>query len=190
MATDKNPAGPDAKSGAATPGTPDFLAAQRRFQQHIHLNRMARRQRLLLTIVGAMSVVTLLVSGIAWLVAGYISSGLTRLEAGISGTPDSGPVNILVVGVDTRSGLTRQQQLALHVGSVSGANTDTMMLVHIPADRESIQVVSLPRDSWVDIPGYGMNKINAAYGLGGPQLMVSTVEQATGLTINDYVEVS
>ena len=189
MATDKNSAGQDGKSGPA-PGTPDYLAAQRRFQRHMHVNRMARRQRLLLMAVGAVSVVTLLVSGGAWLVAGYVSSGLKRLEAGISGTPASGPVNILVVGVDNRSGLTRQQQLALHVGNVTGANTDTMMLVHIPADRQSIQVVSLPRDSWVSIPGYGMNKINAAYGLGGPPLMVRTVEQATGLTINDYAEVS
>jgi LCP family protein required for cell wall assembly len=73
---------------------------------------------------------------------------------------------------------------------LTGANTDTMMLVHIPADRQSVQVVSLPRDSWVSIPGHGMNKINAAYGLGGPALMVSTVEQATGLTINDYIEVN
>jgi LCP family protein required for cell wall assembly len=63
------------------------------------------------------------------------------------------------------------------------------MLVHIPANHESVQVVSLPRDSWVNIPGHGMNKINAAYGIGGPALMVSTVEQATGLDINDYVEV-
>jgi LCP family protein required for cell wall assembly len=169
---------------------PDYNAAQRRFQQHISVNRTARRERFLLTAVGVLSVITLLVAGIAWLVTGDISAGLARLEADISGTPASGPVNILVVGVDSRGGLTRQQQLALHVGNVTGANTDTMMLVHIPADRQSMQVVSLPRDSWVSIPGHGMNKINAAYGLGGPRLMVTTVEQATGLTINDYVEVS
>lgn len=190
MAADKNPAGQGGKSGPAIPGTPNYLAAQRRFHRHITVNRMARRQRFLLMAVGAMSVVTLLVSGGAWMVAGYVSSGLARLDAGTSGTPASGPVNILLVGVDTRGGLTRQQQLRLHVGSVTGANTDTMMLVHVPADRQSIQVVSLPRDSWVSIPGHGMNKINAAYGLGGPPLMVSTVEQATGLTINDYIEVS
>ncbi len=64
------------------------------------------------------------------------------------------------------------------------------MIVHIPADHRSVEVVSLPRDSWVEIPGHGMNKINAAYGIGGAQLMVSTVEQATGLTINDYIEVN
>ena len=190
MAADKDQAGQDGKSGPPAPGTPDYHAARRRFHRHITVNRTARRERILLTAVGVLSVVTLLVSGIAWLVTGDISAGLARLEADISGTPASGPVNILVVGVDTRSGLTRQQQLALHVGNVTGANTDTMMLVHIPADRQSVQVVSLPRDSWVSIPGHGMNKINAAYGLGGPPLMVSTVEQATGMTINDYIEVN
>jgi LCP family protein required for cell wall assembly len=64
-----------------------------------------------------------------------------------------------------------------------------MMLMHVSADRARVTVVSIPRDSWVNIPGHGMSKINAAYGFGGPKLMVQTVEQATGLTINDYVEV-
>jgi len=190
MAADKNQTGQDGISGAADPSAPNYSAAQRRFLEHVTNNRIARRQRLLLTALGAMSVVTLLVSGIAWMATGYLSSSLRRLDAGTSGTPVSGPVNILLAGVDSRGGLTRQQQLGLHVGSVTGANSDTMMVIHIPADRQSMQVVSLPRDSWVSIPGYGMNKINAAYGLGGPRLMVSTVEQATGLDINDYVEVS
>src|SRR5215831_12158230 len=64
------------------------------------------------------------------------------------------------------------------------------MLVHVPADHRYVKVVSLPRDSWVAIPGHGMNKINAALGIGGPRLMVRTVEQATRLTINDYIEVN
>jgi LCP family protein required for cell wall assembly len=53
-----------------------------------------------------------------------------------------------------------------------------------------VTVVSLPRDSWVLIPGHGMNKINAAFGLGGPRLTVATVERATGLTVNDFIEVN
>jgi LCP family protein required for cell wall assembly len=75
------------------------------------------------------------------------------------------------------------------VGSDVSSNSDTMMLVHVSGDRSRVTVVSIPRDSWVAIPGHGMNKINSAYGFGGPKLMVQTVEQATGLTINDYVEV-
>ncbi len=93
--------------------------------------------------------------------------------------------------VRARVALTRRQQLALHVGASSGElNTDTMMLVHISPAHSRVTVVSLPRDTWVNIPGHGMNKINAAYALGGPKLMVQTIEQATGLTVNNYVEVS
>jgi LCP family protein required for cell wall assembly len=174
---------------AAKPTPPDYHAARRRFMQQVATGQRARRHRLVLIVIGAVSVATLLVSCGAWVVTTYVSAGLSRLDAGTSGTPASGPINILVVGVDTRGGLTHRQEVSLHVGNDLGTNTDTMMLVHIPADHDSVQVVSLPRDSWVNIPGHGMNKINAAYGIGGPALMVSTVEQATGLDINDYVEV-
>jgi LCP family protein required for cell wall assembly len=139
----------------------------------------------------AMSALILLVAGSAWGLTSYINSHLGRVNAGTSGTPSSGPLNILVAGLDERTGLTPRQQLVLHVGRSQGeTNTDTLMLVHVPADHRYVRVVSLPRDSWVDIPGHGMNKINAALALGGPQLMVQTVEQATGLTVNDYVEVN
>ena len=178
---------------AATPSPLNYHAARRRFMRQVATGQRARRHRFVLIVVGALSVATLLVSCGAWVVTTYISAGLARLDAGTSGTPTSGPVNLLVVGIDTRGGLTHRQEVMLHVGNLGndpGANTDTMMLVHIPANHESVQVVSLPRDSWVNIPGHGMNKINAAYALGGPALMVSTVEQATGLDINDYVEVN
>jgi LCP family protein required for cell wall assembly len=180
--------GEAARARAGSRG-PDPRVAGQRLARQIALSRSARRQRVTLAIVGAMSAITLLVSGSAWVLTGYVSSLITRIDAGTSGTPTSGPVNILVAGIDTRDGLTRQQELRLHVGSAIGANSDTLMLVHIPANHQTVQVVSLPRDSWVNIPGHGMSKINAAFGYGGPQLMVQTVEQATGLTINDYVEV-
>ena len=111
-------------------------------------------------------------------------------QRGYPGTPSSGPLNILVAGVDLRAGLSPAEQARLHVGHAISSNSDTMMIVHVPAHGGSVSVVSLPRDSWVDIPGHGMNKINAAFGIGGPKLMVRTVEQNTGLTINDYIEVN
>jgi LCP family protein required for cell wall assembly len=169
---------------------PDPAAASRRMMRQIAAARRLRRQRLALGMVGVMSALTLLVSGSAWVLTSYVSASLGRVDAGTSGTPLSGPVNILVAGVDTRDGLTRRQEIRLHVGDVISANSDTLMLVHIPADHASARIVSLPRDSWVSIPGHGMNKINAAYGLGGPRLMVATVEQATGIAVNDYVEVN
>ncbi|NJC74287.1 LCP family protein [Planosporangium thailandense] len=67
--------------------------------------------------------------------------------------------------------------------------TDTIMIMHIPADRHSAQVVSVPRDSWVDIPGKGKMKINAAYSLGGPSLLIRTVEQLTQVRIDHFAVV-
>jgi LCP family protein required for cell wall assembly len=157
----------------------------------ISAGRRARQRRTLLVATAALSTLVMLVSGSAWALSSYVNDHLGRVNAGVSGTPSSGPLNILVAGLDERAGLTRVQQERLHVGQNSGeTNTDTLMVVHVPADHRFVRVVSLPRDSWVNIPGHGMNKVNAALGLGGPQLMVQTVEQATGLTINDYVEVN
>jgi LCP family protein required for cell wall assembly len=152
--------------------------------------RKARRRSVLLTVIGAMSAATLVFATGAWGLASYVNDSVGRVNAGTAGTPSSGPLNILLAGVDLRSGLTRQQQQQLHVGHDVSSNSDTMMLIHVTADRSHITVVSLPRDSWVQIPGQGMNKINAAFGLGGPKLMVQTVERNTGLTVNDFIEVN
>jgi LCP family protein required for cell wall assembly len=166
------------------------MAAQHELMARIAASRWARLQRTLVVLLSTMSALVLLTAGSGWLLASYIGGQLTRLDAGTSGTPTSGPLNILLAGVDIRSGLTRHQQVLLHVGHAVSHNSDTLMVVHVSGDHRHIEVVSLPRDSWVNIPGYGMNKINAAIGLGGPTLMVRTVEQATGLTINDFVEVN
>jgi LCP family protein required for cell wall assembly len=166
------------------------LAAKRRLRAQIAAGKRARAQRTLAMITTALSALVLLTAGSGWLLAGYVSSHLGRVNAGTSGAPASGPLNILLAGVDVRSGLTGHQQHVLHVGRATGHNSDTLMVVHISADHRHIAVISLPRDSWVRIPGSGMNKINAAFGLGGPRLMVRTVELATGLVINDFVEVN
>ncbi|MGO9081404.1 MAG: LCP family protein [Streptosporangiaceae bacterium] len=179
---------------AAGEGGPARGAAAGRGQQRlpgrISAGRQARRQRALLALTAVLSALVMLASGSAWALTSYISSSLGRINAGTTGTPASGPLNILVAGVDTRTGLTPRQQAILHVGHAVSDNSDTLMLAHIPASHRYVRVISLPRDSWVDIPGHGMNKINAAFGLGGPRLMVRTVEQATGLRINDYIEVN
>ncbi len=114
----------------------------------------------------------------------------------------TGPLNILVVGSDTRTGLTKKQQQQMHSGTVamaSGHRSDTMMLVHISGDRKWATVVSLPRDSYVTIPAYTdsagkhypaqKNKLNAAYAFGGAPLLIKTVQDATGVSIDHYVEV-
>jgi LCP family protein required for cell wall assembly len=164
--------------------------AQARLAARIASSRAARRRRALLAVSGAMSALVLLVSGSAWALTGYINDYIKRIDAGTANAGSSGPLNILVAGVDPRTGLTHHQEVMLHVGNDVSSNSDTMMLMHVSADRARVTVVSIPRDSWVSIPGHGMSKINTAYGFGGPKLMVQTVEQATGLTINDYVEVN
>ncbi|HEY2521533.1 MAG TPA: LCP family protein [Streptosporangiaceae bacterium] len=165
-------------------------AAQGRFTARVTSSRSARHRRLALLICGAMSAVVLVVAGGAWGLTGWVNDTIKRVNAGTADSASSGPLNILVAGVDQRTGLTHHQEVMLHVGSDVSTNSDTLMLLHVSADRGTVTVVSIPRDSWVDIPGHGMSKINAAYGLGGPKLMVQTVEQATGLTINHYVEVN
>ena len=157
-------------------------------REHIAAWR-ARHRRVLLLACGLMSLLILLFAGTAWGLATYANNAVGRIFAGTAGGI-SGPLNVLLAGVDLRAGLSPAQQRALHVGHTASFNSDTLMLIHISASRSSVTVVSLPRDSWVLIPGHGMDKINAAFGLGGPRLTVATVENATGLTINDFVEVN
>jgi LCP family protein required for cell wall assembly len=96
--------------------------------------------------------------------------------------------NWLITGSDSRQGLTRAQERQLHTGrDIGGHRSDTILLLHIPSNGGRAVLISLPRDSYVQIPGYGNNKINAAYAFGGPQLLVKTVEDNTGLRIDHYM---
>jgi LCP family protein required for cell wall assembly len=165
--------------------------AQQRLMARIESSRKARQRRAYLVATGCVSALVLFVSGAGWALTGYVNHMVARVNAGTTPAAAGSPLNILVAGVDSRAGLSTRQEAELHVGRVAGTeNSDTLMLVHVSPAHDRVTVVSLPRDSWVNVPGHGMNKINAAYGLGGPALMVQTVEQATGLTINDYVEIN
>jgi len=98
----------------------------------------------------------------------------------------------LLVGSDSRQHLTPGQQAELATGGDLGTGrTDTILLVHVPSFGSSTPttMVSIPRDSLVEIPGYGSDKINAAFVLGGPLLLTQTVEQATGLRLDHYGEI-
>jgi LCP family protein required for cell wall assembly len=116
-------------------------------------------------------------------------TSLHRIDA----LPASGPAatpgrTYLVVGSDSRAALTAAERRRLHTGQAAGKRTDTIMLLHVPDSSGPTVLVSVPRDSYVAIPGHSKNKINAAYALGGPQLLVRAVQQATGLRIDSYVE--
>jgi LCP family protein required for cell wall assembly len=95
----------------------------------------------------------------------------------------------LIVGSDSREGLTGERRRELGTGDAAGRRADTMMLLHIPRGTGPPTLVSLPRDSYVPIPGRGWNKLNAAYAFGGPKLLARTVEQVTDVRIDHYMEV-
>ncbi len=110
-------------------------------------------------------------------------------EPGGNRPADSGGTTFLLVGSDSRQGLTKQQKGDLGTGSAAGQRTDTILMLHVPDSGGPNLLLSIPRDSYVDIPGHGKNKINAAYAFGGPKLLVQTVERSTGVRIDDYVEI-
>ncbi|MEU9890394.1 LCP family protein [Sphaerisporangium sp. NPDC051011] len=141
-------------------------------------------------VTGALSTMVLAGSGALWFFSTYATSQIKSVDAGTAGSDARGAMNILLVGVDKRDDLTRKEQNRLHLGHEVGQRSDTMMVIHLSEDHDKVTVVSLPRDSWVNIPGKGTHKINAAYSLGGAPLAVRTVSEATGLTINHYVEVN
>ena len=86
--------------------------------------------------------------------------------------------NILLLGSDTRGAVGQD------LDTIRGQRSDTIMLAHVPENRESVQVVSIMRDYWVEIPGHGMNKINAALSFGGVPLLVQTLEGLLGVRID------
>ncbi|MHC1560611.1 LCP family protein [Actinomycetospora sp. C-140] len=100
---------------------------------------------------------------------------------------DSPSQTFLLVGTDTRSPDPTTGGDATAPDFVFGAQrSDVIMLATIDANGQHASVVSIPRDSWVDIPGRGMNKINAAYSFGGPPLLISTVEQLTRVHVDHF----
>ena len=145
------------------------------------------RPRRILAIIALVVVVVLVLSGVGYF---YLNSKLTRVNALVdyAGRPAaSAGTNWLITGSDSRQGLTRKQERQLATGrGIGGHRSDTVLLLHIPSSGPAV-LVSLPRDSYVPIPGFGMNKLNAAYSFGGPKLLAKTVQNATGLRIDHYM---
>ena len=120
-------------------------------------------------------------AGLATNASEHDKNGDGILDDGYSYGVIKGPgTNILLLGSDTRSG----SEAAL----VSGSRADTIMLMHIPADGKGVYLVSIMRDTWVNIPGYGPAKINAALNYGGISLQVATVENLVGVKIDHVAE--
>jgi LCP family protein required for cell wall assembly len=122
----------------------------------------------------------------------WVDSRLNRVEAlpDYQGRPAATPgADWLIVGSDSRQGLDESRRRELGTGQAAGRRADTMMLLHIPRGTGKPVLISLPRDSYVPIPGHGRSKLNAAYAFGGPQLLARTVEEVTGIRLDRYMEV-
>ncbi|HYY43986.1 MAG TPA: LCP family protein, partial [Actinomycetota bacterium] len=99
------------------------------------------------------------------------------------------PFNVLLVGSDSRKGLTEKEQQSLGAADVGSQRSDTIILAHVDPDTDHVTMVQFPRDLYVEIPGHGKNKINTAY-IHGRRTLVKTIEHLSGLPINHYVEVN
>ena len=131
----------------------------------------------------AVGLVVLLVCLVAWPVGLMLwaNGKINHVEA-LSSAPSTPGTTYLLAGSDSRDD-----------GSVvddgtEGARTDTILVLHVPESGPS-SLISLPRDSYAEIPGYGGNKLNAAYSFGGAPLLVQTVEGLTGMKVDHYVEI-
>ncbi|MEV5509600.1 LCP family protein [Streptomyces orinoci] len=155
-----------------------------------------------LRVAAVISAGILATSGIGHAVVHRINRDIGRLDpfAGLSDRPrGSAGLNVLLVGTDSRDTITEEQRTRYKLGGDACHCTDTMMLVHLSADRDRASVVSLPRDTYTILPERTdrqgrfhpahPQKLNAAYAEGGPSLTVRSVERLTGVHIDHYLEV-
>jgi len=154
-------------------------------------------RRALVVLAALLLVLVLAIGGGAWFLVNRYGGNIERvgdvfagLDEGSRPAPtsptgtaqaDADPITFLLVGSDSRAETAP--------GELPGARSDAVMIARFAADRQHAQVISVPRDSYVDIPGHGKDKINAAYALGGPTLLIQTVEQLTGVRIDHYAAI-
>ena len=157
------------------------------------LRRPGRGWRIaLLSVLAIFLVLTLATGSLALWVRHSIASGIEFIADPFAGIPARAPqqkvaageepaVNILVLGTDSRTSASDPSQW-----KEGAQRTDAIMIVQVSGDRKTVSVMSIPRDSWVEIPGHGQGKINAAYSYGGPSLTIHTVENLTGIHIDHF----
>ncbi|MBA3797508.1 MAG: LCP family protein [Geodermatophilaceae bacterium] len=163
-------------------------------------------------VAGLLSLTLLGASGWGWYLTQVAEQNLSRQDViptdgnDNAGGGDVDAMNILIVGNDNRTNLTPEQLAQLGVSLEPGINTDTMILLHVPADGSRASFVSFPRDSYVEVPGYGTHKLNSAFSLGfneaapagstdqeraafGARKLIQTISSISGVSIDHYVSV-
>ncbi|UZN01945.1 LCP family protein [Cellulomonas sp. S1-8] len=128
--------------------------------------------------------VLVLVALVAWPVGLLIwANGLLQHTPALSGAAGTDGTTYLLAGSDARG-----EEGGIAEDGTEGHRTDTILLLHVPASGPTA-LVSLPRDTYVDVPGHGGSKLNSAFAWGGAPLLVQTVEGLTGLTVDHYAEI-
>lgn len=168
--------GPARGAGPAARRTPDARTPLLPAARDAELKR--RRRRVVIA-----AIVVVLVAMLAWPIGLLMWAGgkVQHVDA-LSGAANTPGTTYLLAGSDSRADGT------IGDDGTKGARTDTIMLLQVPESGPAA-LISLPRDSYVDIPGKGKNKLNAAFAWGGPTLLVATVEKLTGMTVDRYVEI-
>ncbi|MBW9210767.1 LCP family protein [Mumia sp. zg.B21] len=147
-------------------------------------------RRVLIGLVACLLVLALALAGGAWYLQDRLVGQVDRVDDAFTGLENRPPakgdsVNVLLLGTDRRSDEpTTGDDAAAPTWLPGEQRSDSLMVLHIDGDREGASIVSIPRDSWVTIPGHGANKINAAFSFAGPSLAVETVEQLTNLRMD------
>ena len=159
-------------------------------------------------ITTGISLAIVAISAITWIGLGQLFGSIHTFDAfaGISKRPTkaSSALNFLIVGSDSREGLSDADAKRLAVGTsktAAGARSDTMFIVHISKDRTKAVLISIPRDTLVVVPAHTASdgktqvaaihaKINAAFAWGGAPLLIQTLEERTNLHIDHYVEIN
>jgi LCP family protein required for cell wall assembly len=186
-------AGPTEPEDAADGPQDDILQVDRDEDPPGRSPRLLRR--VLISLGVLVLVLAVVVGGGAWFLTERYAGNIDRvadvfadLDEGARPAPATpvtpageDPVTFLLVGSDTREDTAD--------GEDPGARSDAIMIARFSGDRQHAQLISIPRDSWVDIPGHGKNKINASYAFGGPSLLIETVEQLTQVRIDHYVAI-
>lgn len=204
----------DPRRGSARPAQPRPSRNRTRAERNAERNKGKRY-----AVIGVRTLASV-ISVLLLIAAGFAHSTINRIQAKAGNLPSTSDVkgnqnakgvdgtdmNILVVGNDSRAGYTEAQLSELSTTAEDTLSTDTIMLIHVPASGAGASVVSFPRDSYVDIPGYKKNKLNSAFAAAyydqpdgttedvrraaGQKELISTISGLSGVQIDHYVEVS
>lgn len=149
-------------------------------------NRLSRRRKLIIIAASVFALLGIVAAYPLYLALTFANESTEivdafpedRLRPSLLEGDAANALNVLLLGSDTRGAVGSD------INEIRGQRSDTMLLLHVPADRQNIQVISILRDSWVDIPGRGENKINSALAFGGVPLVVQTLESLIEVRID------